>query len=212
MMLLTAIRKNSTILGVFAAVTAGLIAATYQGTKTRILAAERLAQQRALFDIVPPAHHDNDLLADTKRLDDSLAQSLHVPAGTEVHIAKRSGVVKAVIIPTIAPDGYSGAIKLIVGVNADGTVAGVRVLSHKETPGLGDKVDLAKSDWILDFTGKSLVNPQLDQWTVKKDGGAFDAFSGATITPRVVVRQVKETLIFFQTHKTLLLEANEATP
>ncbi len=212
MMLLTAIRKNSTILGMFAAVTAGLIAATYQGTKTRILAAERLAQQKALFEIVPPGQHDNDLLADTKRLDDALAQALHVPAGTEVHIAKKSGVVKAIIIPAVAPDGYSGAIKLIVGVNTDGTVAGVRVLSHKETPGLGDKVDLAKSDWILGFTNKSLANPQLEQWAVKKDGGAFDAFSGATITPRAVVRQVKETLLFFQTHKTLLLEASETTP
>jgi electron transport complex protein RnfG len=104
-----------------------------------------------------------------------------------IYIARQQGVAVAVIIPVTAPDGYSGEIDLIVGVNADGSIAGVRALRHKETPGLGDKVDLNKSDWILGFNGRSLGNPELSGWAVKKDKGIYDQFTGATITPRAVV-------------------------
>lgn len=199
------ISKSSLILGAFAAVTAALIAFTFQGTKTRIEAAERAAQQKALFEIVPESAHDNDLLSDVYSLPEDQANTLGLPANTSIHIAKINGQITAVIIPAVAPDGYSGDIKLIVGVNVDGSIAGVRVLSHKETPGLGDKVDLAKSSWVLGFDQKSLLNPQIENWAVKKDGGQFDAFTGATITPRAVVRQVKEVLTFFETHKSELL-------
>ena len=99
----------------------------------------------------------------------------------------------------------SGKINLIIGINRDGSLAGVRVLSHNETPGLGDKVDLKKSQWILGFNGKSLQNPTENLWTVKKDGGEFDQFTGATITPRAVVQQVRRTLEFFRASHTTLL-------
>jgi electron transport complex protein RnfG len=113
--------------------------------------------------------------------------------------------VVAVILPVTAPDGYSGTIELIVGVNRDGTVAGVRALQHRETPGLGDKVDVKKSDWVLDFNGHSLGQPPEEQWTVKKDGGVFDTFTGATITPRAVTAAVKRGLLYFDAHRESLL-------
>ena len=102
---------------------------------------------------------------------------------------------------TEAPVGNSGTIKMLIGINYDGTIAGVRVLSHAETPGLGDKIETAKSDWILSFDGKSIGNPAVDQWKVKKDGGIFDQFSGATITPRAVVGATRRTLEYFNAHR-----------
>jgi len=116
-----------------------------------------------------------------------------------------------VILQAIAPDGYSGAIHLLVGIHADGRVAGVRVIGHRETPGLGDKIELAKSPWIRSFEGKSLTNPAADGWAVKKDRGEFDQFAGATITPRAVVGAVHRALQYFDAHKAELLAAEGAT-
>ncbi len=205
-MLTTSIRKNSLILGVFALITAALLAATYDGTRDKIAAAERHAAQKALLEIVPKSRHNNDLLNDTLAiLPNELANlGLHNP--DTVYRARQDGKVVAVIVPTIAPDAYSGAVKMIVGVNRDGSVAGVRILNHNETPGLGDKVDLKKSPWVLSFDGKSLSNPQQEKWKVKKDGGEFDQFTGATITPRAVVKQVKHTLAYVQRHHDKLFD------
>lgn len=214
-MLGRSISKNSLILGAFAAATAALIALTFERTESRISAAEKKAAQKALFEIVPRERHDNDMLANTITLSASQAAALGVPSTAEIHVAKKNGEPVALIVPAVAPDGYSGDIKMIVGVNADGSVAGVRVLSHKETPGLGDKVDLNKSSWVLNFDGKSLQNPQPSNWRVKKDGGEFDQFTGATITPRAVVNQVHTVLQFVEQNRdTLLAQPNtyEATP
>ena len=94
---------------------------------------------------------------------------------------------------------------MIIGINFDGSVAGVRVVEHKETPGLGDKVDLRKSDWILSFNGKSLSNPHPNAWNVKKENGEFDQFTGATITPRAVIHQIAKTLEYFKQDKERLV-------
>lgn len=200
-MLVKSISKNSVVLALFAIATAGVLAGTYQATADRIAAAERAAATAALLEIVPRDRHDNDMLADVIELTPAQHNTLGLNSEGQIHLAFQNYEPVAVIIPAIAPDGYSGAIKLIVGINTDGSIAGVRVLSHKETPGLGDKVDLRKSDWVLGFEGKSLTNPTLKKWAVKKDGGAFDQFTGATITPRAVVKRVKETLMFYQQHK-----------
>lgn len=209
-MLGKSISQNSLILGAFAAVTAGLIAATFQGTEARINEAERRAAQKALFEIVPQTRHNNDLLNDTITLSPQLSALLGLKNPAKVHIAKHNGNPIAMILPVVAPDGYSGEIKLIMGINSDGRIAGVRALSHKETPGLGDKLDLNKSPWILNFDGKSLTQPAAEQWRVKKDGGEFDQFTGATITPRAVVRSVKSALEFYATHGQEILHS--ATP
>ena len=121
------------------------------------------------------------------------------------YLALKGGEPSALILPVTAPDGYSGAIHLLVGIFADGRLAGVRVLSHKETPGLGDKIELAKSDWVRSFEGKSLSDPGEDRWAVKKDRGDFDQFAGATITPRAVVKAVHGALRYFDTHRAQLL-------
>jgi electron transport complex protein RnfG len=202
-MLGQSITRNGLLLGLFAVCTTLLIAGTYLQTRDRITEEQRRAEEKALLQIVPRERHDNSMLDDT----------LPIPAGTpglalredkRAYRARREGKVIAAIIPVTAPDGYSGAIDLIVGVNADGSIAGVRVLSHKETPGLGDKVDLKKSDWILGFNGRSLENPRPEKWAVKKDKGVFDAFTGATITPRSVVAATRRALEYAQAHRTEL--------
>lgn len=197
-MLGTSISKNSALLGVFALIAAGMLAGIHELTKSRIESEIRQAQQRALYEIVPHTRLDNDLLIDTHTIPSEAWSRLGLSKGGQLHIARKAGEVIALIIPATAPDGYSGDIDLIVGVNRDGSIAGVRVLNHKETPGLGDRVDLKKSPWVLGFNGKSLQQPNLEHWKVKKDGGEFDQFTGATITPRAVVNQVKRVLEFVQ--------------
>jgi electron transport complex, RnfABCDGE type, G subunit len=200
------ISKNSLILTAFALVTAGILAVTYQATAERIAEEERKAAQAALLEIVPATRHDNDMLSQTFSIPQNLLTELGLKNNANIHLAYNNGEPVAAIVPALAPDGYSGDIKLIIGINADGSLAGVRVLTHKETPGLGDKIDLRKSDWILGFNGKSLTNPNIEQWAVKKDGGHFDQFTGATITPRAVVQRVKQTLQFYRTHQALIFE------
>ena len=116
------------------------------------------------------------------------------------YVARKNGKAHTIILPVTAPDGYTANIDMIVGIKLDGSLAGVRVVNHKETPGLGDKIEAKKHPWILQFPGLSLLNPKEDSWAVKKDGGEFDQFTGATITPRAVVRAVRLALTFFQKH------------
>lgn len=188
--------KNSFILAAFAVFTAGALALTNLGTQDRIAAAERAAQQRALFEIIPLQDHDNDLLNDTIPVPDSAWEPLGAGADSKIYRARQGSEITALIVPATAHDGYSGDISIIVGVKRDGSIAGVRVLLHKETPGLGDKIELKKHQWILNFNGKTLAVPIIEEWKVKKDGGIFDQFAGATITPRAVVGQVKRVLEF----------------
>ncbi len=200
--------KNAAVLGLFAIVTVGAVTLLQQGTAERIQAAERAAQVRALGEILPTGSYDNHLLDDSVLVQDRLLGNRSpLPA----YIAIKDGRPSAVILQAIAPDGYSGAIHLLVGIHADGRVAGVRVIGHRETPGLGDKIELAKSPWIRSFDGKSLTNPAADGWAVKKDRGEFDQFAGATITPRAVVGAVHRALQYFDAHKAELLAAEGAT-
>ena len=213
-MLTASISKNGALLFLFAIATAGILAATYTNTKDTIMAAERKATQAALHEIVPIDRIDNDLVEDTLEIPKAALETLGLSDEDNqkhtVAVAKKNGRIIAVIVPATAPDGYSGDIKMLVGVNRDGSITGVRVLAHKETPGLGDKVDLKRSDWILSFNQKSLSNPPPAQWKVNKDGGEFDQFTGATITPRAVVKQVYKALKFVQDHRLLLFGEERA--
>lgn len=194
--------KNAAVLGLFAVVTVGAVTLLQQGTAERIQAAERAAQVRALGEILPAGSYDNHLLDDSVLIQDRLLGNRSpLPA----YVAIKDGRPSAVILQAIAPDGYSGAIHLLVGIHADGRVAGVRVIGHRETPGLGDKIELAKSPWIRSFDGKSLSSPAAEGWAVKKDRGEFDQFAGATITPRAVVGAVHRALQYFDAHKAELL-------
>ncbi len=205
-MLTKSIGFNSLVLAAFALVTALLLASTYLGTKDQIAESERQAAEKALLEIIPNERHSNDMLVDTLAIPQQFWSKLGLHKGGEINIARNHGKIEAVIVPAVAPDGYSGDIRLIAGVNMDGTVAGVRVLSHTETPGLGDKIDLKKDDWILSFQGKSLTEPVSSKWQVIKDGGEFDQFTGATITPRAVVTLVKKVLEYFAEDRPRILK------
>jgi electron transport complex protein RnfG len=202
------ISRNSLMLGLFAVLTTNIIAGTYLGTRERIAESQRKAAEKALLEIVPAERHNNSMLDDTHAVNAD-SQGLGLARDRQIFVARQDGEIVAVILPVVASDGYSGAIELIVGINFDGSIAGVRALTHRETPGLGDKVDLKKSDWILGFNGKSLQNPRPEKWAVKKDKGDFDQFTGATITPRAVTAAVKRALEYFAAHRNELLELAE---
>lgn len=196
---------SALLLGLFAAVGTGLVALTHAFTRERIAANERAVLERALHAVMPPSSHDNDLLADRIAVTDPELLGTRRPV--TVYRARRGGRPVGVVLTPEAPDGYNGRIRLIVGIYADGTLAGVRVLAHQETPGLGDAIEAEKSDWILGFTGKSLGKPPLERWRVRRDGGDFDQFTGATITPRAVVQAVRNALIYFLRHREALFAA-----
>jgi len=183
------------VLFLFAVAGAGLVALVHQQTEARIIANERLALLKQLNALVPAQSIDNDIVSDitTVSAPDRLGAK-----ETQVYLGGKDGKPVAAVFTSIVPDGYSGPIKLLVAVRVDGSLGGVRVISHKETPGLGDKVEERKSDWIYSFDNKSLVNPPSAQWKVKRDGGVFDQFTGATVTPRSIVHAVKNTLIYFR--------------
>jgi electron transport complex protein RnfG len=202
-MLGQSVTRNSLLLGLFAVCTTALIAGTFLMTKERIAEQKRLAEEKALLQVVPRSRHDNSMLDDTLPVSRH-STGLGLKEDRQVYLARQGGETVAAIIPAVAPDGYTGEIELIVGVNRDGTVAGVRALAHRETPGLGDKVDIKKSDWIRSFEGRSLDNPTLEGWAVKKDKGVFDQFTGATITPRAVVAATLRVLQFAEANRTSL--------
>lgn len=196
--------RNSLLLAGFAALTAGLIAWTWRSTAPDIQRAEQAAEARQLLELFPAATRVEALLAGkfTVPANTPLLELREPRAGYRVIQADGADrTITGVILPATARDGYSGDIRLLVGVYADGRIAGVRAVAHRETPGLGDKIELRKSDWILDFEGRALGDPPFKQWTVQKDGGVFDQFTGATVTPRAVVTAVRRTLEYVRTHQ-----------
>ncbi len=195
----------SVLLALYAVAGAGLVAFTYEQTAERIAANEREALLASLGALVPTERIDNDMLADIIEVS---APELLGSTTTTVYRGRKQGQPVAVVLTPMAPDGYSGPIKLLVAIGYDGVLNGVRVVSHKETPGLGDRIEEEKSDWVYGFEGKSLGNPELIQWKVRRDGGIFDQFTGATITPRVIVRTVKNTLLYFQQNRDALFKKN----
>ncbi|MBM5571904.1 MULTISPECIES: electron transport complex subunit RsxG [Deefgea] len=186
--------RGALTLLVFAVIFTALMAGTYALTKDIVAENERKAKVALIAQVLPAGSFDNDILKDAISQDAAALKQLNAEAGSQIFLAQKDGKTNAVVVETIAPDGYSGKIKLLVGVAADGRVLGVRVVAHKETPGLGDYIDAAKSAWIAQFEGKSLSAPRADEWKVKKDGGQFDYIAGATISPRAVVKAVKNTL------------------
>lgn len=184
------------VLGSFAAAGVSLVATTHAAMDRRILENARMAMQRKLESIVPKGRYDNDPLTDLILVS---SPELLGTTETQVYRVRQGDQPVALILNPVVPNGYAGPIELLVSVLHDGTVGGVRVLRHHETPGLGDQIEEAKSDWVLSFDGKSLSQPPADDWGVRRDGGAFDQFTGATITPRAIVAAVKNTLLYVQT-------------
>lgn len=202
------ITRNAIGLALFAVITAGTIALTHAFTQERIQDQVRQAEAGALLEILPEDLHDNDLLQDTVNIGPS--DKLGLKTGAQAHIARQDGAVTGIILPAVAPNGYSGEIRMLVGIDDSGEILGVRVTQHRETPGLGDKVETKKSGWIYSFNGKSLESIPSNQWAVVKDGGQFDQFTGATITPRAVVSAVHGALQYFEENRPALTQMEPA--
>lgn len=189
--MLTAIRKNGLTLAIFACATTGLVALTQYLTKDQIKLQEQKQLLSVLNQVIPEEMHDNNLVAACTMVS---APDLGTVSSMPTYIATKDGQPTAMAIESIAPDGYNGEIKIITGIDNQGKILGTRILSHQETPGLGDKIDLRVTDWILSFTGKQVTESNWNSWRVRKDGGDFDQFTGATITPRAVVKAVRNTV------------------
>ncbi len=195
-------RRSALLLGMFALITTALLAVAESALSGRISQNAEAALLETLNAIVPANRYDNNLAQSKITLPADPRLGLSQP--TEAFVATRSNRIVAFVMPITAAKGYSGPIQLLAGIYTDGTVAGVRVLEHKETPGLGDKIERRKSAWITGFDGRSLGQPDVDSWKVQKDGGKFDQLTGATITPRAVVNAVREALQFYAAEKTVL--------
>ncbi len=205
---LKGILLTTALLTLFAISGATLVGVTFVQTVDDIKYNEKLTLLRKLNNIIPAQAYDNDLLLDTIIIKPSTL--LGSKEKSLVYRARKNKQNVAVVLSSIAPGGYNGPIHLLVGVRTDGTLSGVRVVKHRETPGLGDAVEISRSKWILEFNDKSLSSPGDRGWKVKRDGGEFDQFTGATITPRAVVKAVHNALLYFEQNQKKLF--SEATP
>lgn len=196
--------RSSLLLGVIALLGTSLLAGVNDLTHERIVEQEKRRVLQQLNEIVPATLFNNDLLEDVIKIEDETF--FRHPAPVTVYRARMDDQPVAVMMIVTAPDGYNGDIRFLAGIDASGKVLGVRIISHRETPGLGDPIEIERSDWILGFTDKSLDKPENAGWAVKRDGGEFDQFTGATISPRAVVRAVHNTLIYFQANKQRLFD------
>ncbi|QDP00927.1 electron transport complex subunit RsxG [Thalassotalea sp. PS06] len=199
-----AIQSNAKILAVFALVCTLMVALV------DLLTAETRARQaeqqllNTLYQVINPSRFNNDIYMACQHVEDK--ELLGSTQPQTVYTARQDNLTVAVAITSVAPDGYNGNIELLVAINKDGSLSGVRVLEHQETPGLGDKIEPRKSDWIYRFENKKMTSDKDSRWAVKKDGGMFDQFTGATITPRAVVNAVKNTMLFFEKNQTEILD------
>jgi electron transport complex protein RnfG len=193
-----AIEKNARLLALFAIACTTLVALVDLLTQERIEIQEQRKLLSTFHSIIDAERFNNDISLDCVIIKDLVLGSNQPQTA---YLARLDGQAVAAAITTTAPDGYSGNIELLVAVNIDGSISGVRQLKHKETPGLGDKIERRKSDWIDSFRDKKLAGNSDPRWAVVKDGGMFDQFTGATITPRAVVNAVKRTAVYFNAHQ-----------
>jgi electron transport complex protein RnfG len=200
--------RAALVLAIAAGCAVGLVAVVNDYAEPRIEAVQRARQVAQLTAVMGPVSYDNDPLTDVVSVLD--AELLGSSEPQLAHRVRRSGETVAVLVNAVAPDGYSGPIRLLVAVDARGRLLGVRVLEHRETPGLGDLIEERRSGWIRGFDGRALGDPPAARWQVRKDGGDFDQFTGATITPRAIVRAVRDALEYVARHHDELFGAAPA--
>jgi len=188
---------SAIILAAFAILGSSLVGFSYESTHEKILENQRETLRRQINEVFPEAQHDNIVIDDVVSIKDGELGDDEV----KVYRATLEQNPTGLIYSPVTADGYSGDILLTIAINENNQVTGVRVLQHKETPGLGDKIETRRSGWIKSFDGTSLTSPRAEKWAVKRDGGDFDQFTGATITPRAVVKAVKNTLQYHQLNK-----------
>lgn len=200
--------KNGMTLAIIAAVCTGLVATTYHLTRDRILANEQAWLEKSLEPVLSGLSYEGSI--SESRL---VLQAPHELPGRDDAIIYRvyaDNKPLAALFAVTAPDGYAGPIRLLLGISYDGTVTGLRILEHRETPGLGDKIDASRSDWVYQFDGKKLGNPETKAWFIQRDGGYFDQLSGASVTPRAVVKAARETLLYFNLNRDEIFSGNES--
>ncbi|WP_199611502.1 electron transport complex subunit RsxG [Flocculibacter collagenilyticus] len=195
-------QKNGLLLAIFAVICTGLVAITHTLTKDRIAAQQQSELQKSITDVVSKDLYNNNLFDDCISV--TSPEFLGNDQIKQVYRGRVNGEPAVLAIESTAPNGYSGSIELLTGFNINNEITGVRVINHKETPGLGDKVEIKKSDWITSFNGLKVEGEDDTRWAVRKDGGMFDQFTGATITPRAVVTAVKNTALYYQNNKKAL--------
>ncbi len=210
--MLASIRRNGLRLALFALVCTSLVAFTHDVTRERIARQAEQQLQQQLHAMLPAGSYDNRLASSCVQLNS--AQFLGDTQPHPVYLARYGDRLTGYIVQSVAPDGYGGAIRLLTGVSAEGQIQRVEVLSHQETPGLGDKIERTKSDWLDEFKGERLEGSRDPRWAVSKDGGMFDGFTGATITPRAVIKGVKQVLLLLEEHPEWITQAPacEETP
>jgi electron transport complex protein RnfG len=174
-------------------------------THERASRAQQEWLQQRLDALIPPTLRDNDLLTD--RIAMTSPDILEVRGPVPIYRARKAGAPVAAVIHTIAPDGYQGPIEMLVAIAYDGSLIGVQIVRHRETQGLGDQFENRRADWLADFTGRSLSDPPQQRWSVRKDGGDFDEFTGATITPRAIVKAVRRALEFYTAQRDRIFAA-----
>ncbi len=206
-MILSSMAKNGAILTAFALVTTGLVASINMLTADKIAEQELLHLTSQLQEVLDPSTYDNELTTDCVIISD---ERLGPYANQIVYRARKNNEPVALIVRHVTPSGYSGDINLLTAVLSDGRIAGVRTTKHEETPGLGDKVEVKKSPWITSFKTLTVQSSSDARWAVKKDGGQFDQFTGATITPRAVVGSVKNAVLFAQSEFDAIFAAPNA--
>ncbi|TKB43152.1 electron transport complex subunit RsxG [Thalassotalea mangrovi] len=203
-----AMKSNAMILAIFALGCTLLVALVDMFTaETRARQAEQQLLN-TLYQVINPSRFNNDIYMACQYVTDKDLLGSEQPQ--TVYTARQDNLPVAVAITSVAPDGYNGNIELLVAINKDGSLSGVRVLEHQETPGLGDKIETRKSDWVYRFENKQMTSDKDSRWAVKKDGGMFDQFTGATITPRAVVKAVKNTMMFFDKNQADILNHNQS--
>ncbi len=191
-------------LAIVAAVLTAVVVAVASVTRERIADNEQAWIRQRLDALVAPETHDNDLLADSIAV--TAPDLLGSTQPLRIYRARRGDMPEAAVIRAIAPDGYRGAIELLVAISRDGSLIGVQVIRHDETPGLGDAFESRDVHWLDRFRGRSLTDPPPQRWTVRRDGGDFDAFTGATITPRAIVKAVRNALEYYQRNSQRIFE------
>ncbi|MEQ4923477.1 electron transport complex subunit RsxG [Proteus hauseri] len=189
------LKRHGLTLAIFAACTTGLTAVVYHLTAQTIAEQAALEKQKLLDQVIPQSLYNNNLSNDCYILTN---KALGNEKPHKLYVARLDGKPVAAALESTAPDGYSGAIELLVGADFQGKVLGVRVTTHNETPGLGDKIETRISDWIYSLSNRFITEENDPHWAVKKDGGDFDQFTGATITPRAVVNASKHTAWLMQ--------------
>lgn len=194
------VSKNALLLGVAAVICVSLVASVNQLTAPKISQQVELEKLKLLQEVLPAGAASAQLLQDCLVLQQP---EVLFQQSAKTYRWRQNGELAAYVIETTAPDGYSGNIQLLAAITPDGTVLGVRTLSHKETPGLGDKIEMRKADWMDSFRQQQVQSADDKRFAVKKDGGQFDQFTGATITPRAVVAAVRRTALYLKQHPEL---------